>query len=207
MQDIFSSLLLQAGVVTVIILAAIYIYIKSSYTYWTKLGVPISNPIVPFGDFFEQVIKNTSFQSQLTKLYETFDGYRFVGLYGLGKRILLIRDIDLIRNILVKDFSHFHDRGVNVSEKGNPLDQHLFVLAGAKWRNLRVKLTPTFTSGKMKMMFGTLVDCGKELKDVLLKTARKGETIEVKDILARYSTDIIPSCAFGIQCNSEESGR
>jgi cytochrome P450 family 6 len=192
---------MQAGALVAVILATIYIYIKSSYSYWTKLGIPISNPIVPFGDFFEQVIKNSSFQTEINKLYKTFEGYRFVGLYGFGKRILLVRDIDLIRDILVKDFSHFHDRGVNVSKKGNPLDQHLFSLTGAKWRNLRVKLTPTFTSGKMKMMFGTMVQCGKELKDILLQTARKGEAIEIKDILARYATDIIASCAFGIQCN------
>lgn len=201
MPDEFSSFLMQAGALVAIILATIYIYIKSSYSYWTKLGIPISNPIVPFGDFFEQVIKNSSFQKEITKVYKTFEGYRYVGLYGMGKRILLVRDIDLIRDILVKDFSHFHDRGFNVSEKGNPLDQHLFSLTGVKWRNLRVKLTPTFTSGKMKMMFGTMVDCGKELKDILLQTARKGEAIAIKDILARYATDIIASCAFGIQCN------
>jgi cytochrome P450 family 6 len=201
MQEIFSSLLLQAAALTVIVLAAMYCYIKSSYSYWTKLGVPISKPIVPFGDFFEQVIKNSSAQSHLNKLYKQFDRHRFVGLYGFGQRILLVRDIDLIRDILVKDFSHFHDRGVNISEKGNPLDQHLFMLAGAKWRNLRVKLTPTFTSGRMKMMFGTLVECGKELKEVLQEAARIGETIEIKDILARYATDVIASCAFGIQCN------
>jgi cytochrome P450 family 6 len=53
----------------------------------------------------------------------------------------------------------------------------------------------------MKMMFGTLVDCGKQLQACLQKPANKGETIEIKDFLARYSTDIIASCAFGIQCN------
>jgi cytochrome P450 family 6 len=53
----------------------------------------------------------------------------------------------------------------------------------------------------MKMMFQTLVDCGLELGTTLEKSASNGEIIEIKDILARYSTDIISSCAFGIQCN------
>jgi cytochrome P450 family 6 len=51
------------------------------------------------------------------------------------------------------------------------------------------------------MMFQTLVDCGNELGTIIEDTASNEETIEIKDILARYSTDVISSCAFGIQCN------
>jgi cytochrome P450 family 6 len=53
----------------------------------------------------------------------------------------------------------------------------------------------------MKMMFGAVVECGKNLQNCLQKPASNGETIEIKDYLARYSTDVISSCAFGIQCN------
>ena len=53
----------------------------------------------------------------------------------------------------------------------------------------------------MKMMFQILVDCGHELRSILEKSASNEEIIEIKDILARYSTDIIASTAFGIQCN------
>lgn len=201
MLETFGPLLLQAGALTIISLAAIYIYIKSSYSYWTKLGIPILNPTFPFGNFSAVILKSSSFLPEITKLYKAFEGHNLGGLCGLGLNSLLVRDPDLIRDIIVKDFDHFHDRGINVSENGNPLDLHLFMLSGAKWRNLRVKLTPVFTSGKMKMMFGTLVECGKELIAVLQEKARKGETLEVKDILARYTTDVIASCAFGIQCN------
>jgi cytochrome P450 family 6 len=200
-MEIFGSLLLQAGALTTIILAAIYIYIKSSYSYWTKLGIPIYNPVVPFGNFSETFAKNIGLQALLLQFYKAFEGHKLGGLYGLTSKFLLVRDPDLIRDILVKDFDHFHDRGVNMNENDDPLQQHLFALSGAKWRNLRVKLTPTFTSGKMKMMFGTLVNCGKELNTVLREPVRKGESFEVKDVLARFTTDVIASCAFGIQCN------
>jgi cytochrome P450 family 6 len=88
-----------------------------------------------------------------------------------------------------------------MDEELEPLTGHLFVLPGKRWKNLRVKLSPTFTSGKMKMMFQTLVDCGIELGSILEKSASDEEVIEIRDILARYSTDVISSCAFGIQCN------
>jgi cytochrome P450 family 6 len=53
----------------------------------------------------------------------------------------------------------------------------------------------------MKLMFQRSVDCGDELKLCLENFGEKGEVIEVKDILARFSTDVISSCAFGVQCN------
>jgi len=75
-------------------------------------------------------------------------------------------------------------------------------MGGSEWKTLRSKLTPTFTSGKMKMMFPALQECSKELKDLLKEPASRGEVVEMKDIAARFTTDIISSCAFGIQTNS-----
>ncbi|XP_069671899.1 probable cytochrome P450 6a14 isoform X2 [Periplaneta americana] len=73
--------------------------------------------------------------------------------------------------------------------------------SGARWKDLRATLSPIFTSGKMKMMIQTMIDCGKELEKYLEQPARKQEIVEVKDILARFTTDIIASVVFGIQCN------
>ncbi|KAI4459292.1 cytochrome p450 [Holotrichia oblita] len=67
---------------------------------------------------------------------------------------------------------------------------------------MRVKLSPTFTSGKMKYMFKTLLDCGGPMIDHLNGICEKKEEVDIKEILACYTTDIIGSCAFGLECNS-----
>lgn len=65
-----------------------------------------------------------------------------------------------------------------------------------------MKLTPTFTSGKMKMMFPTMLDCGKELAAFLKKPAELEEIVEMKEALSCFTTDTISSCAFGLEINS-----
>lgn len=103
----------------------------------------------------------------------------------LYKPFLIVNDPDLIRNILTKEFTNFHDRGIFYNEEIDPLSGHLFQLPGKKWRNLRVKLTPTFTSGKIKQIFPILKEAGNILEKYLEEEALKGSTIDVKDIFAR----------------------
>jgi len=193
---------IQLGVLsTVIILTAIYVYFRKSFLYWKKRGVPILKPQTPFRDLGYALLTKKSITETINGFYKDSDGHRFGGLYKFSVPLLLLRDPELIKDVLVKDFDKFHSRGIKINEDEETLRSHLFNLSGSRWRNLRVKLTPTFTSGKIKLMFGAMVQCGKELQTCLQKPADNGETIEMKDILARYTTDIIASCAFGIQCN------
>lgn len=115
------------------------------------------------------------------------------------KPIYLPIDPDLLRSILVKDFQHFSDRGIPHDERSNPLSANLFTVDGPLWKMLRTKLTPTFTSGKMRMMFETLLECTGPLLGAL---EGGGSGVDIKELLSRFTVDVIGSCAFGIECNS-----
>jgi cytochrome P450 family 6 len=201
MACLFAALVLEVGVLAVCVLAGVYVYFKVSFNYWKKRNVPYAKPTFPFGNFGDKLFLRGTLGHVFENIYKELDGEEYGGTYALAKPGFIFRDPDIIKNVLVKDFSNFHDRGFFMDEEREPLSGHLFLLPGNRWRNLRVKLSPTFTSGKMKMMFQTLVDCGLELGNILEKSASNEEVIEIKDILARYSTDVISSCAFGIQCN------
>jgi cytochrome P450 family 6 len=199
---LFRTTLLDVSVAVVCLLTVIYIYFKMSFRYWRKRNVPYVEPTSPFGNFADLIFVRKPMGHVFTDLYRKLNGEKYGGIYMFKKPEFIFRDPDIIKNVLVKDFTSFHDRGIFADEEREPLVGHLLFLRGRRWRNLRVQLTPTFTSGKMKIMFQTLADCGQELGRILEESARKEETIEIKDILARYSTDIISSCAFGIESNS-----
>lgn len=59
-----------------------------------------------------------------------------------------------------------------------------------------------FTSGKIKEMFPLIQECSVQLEKYLEKLVEKGEIIECRDIAAKYTTDTIGDCAFGINMNS-----
>ncbi|XP_020281102.1 probable cytochrome P450 6a14 [Pseudomyrmex gracilis] len=199
--------MLLIGLITAIVVAlcSVYIYYKFVvFTFWRKKGVFYIDPVVPAGNVTSLIIGKISVGELFRDIYLKYKDHRAIGTYTFFKPNLVIADLDLVRIVLTKEFASFHDRGFYSNEKVDPLSGHLFLLPGKKWRNLRVKLTPTFTSGKLKQMFEILKECGEEFGKSLEKIAKTGESIEIKEIFARYTTDIIMSAAFGIKSNCME---
>ncbi|KAK7789592.1 hypothetical protein R5R35_009957 [Gryllus longicercus] len=182
------------------------LYFRRRFSYWARRGVPHLQPRFPFGNMRERVLLRQSALDLFHDFYWRLDGRPFGGVYQLTRPALLVRDPQLIKHILVKDFACFQDRGIFVDERLNPLSAHLFNLGGARWRQLRSKLTPTFTSGKMKLMFGCMHECARELALLVRAEAARGRgRVEIKEVLAKFTTDVIGSCAFGLRCNSMRS--
>uniref|UniRef100_A0A336KY81 CSON001397 protein n=1 Tax=Culicoides sonorensis TaxID=179676 RepID=A0A336KY81_CULSO len=183
-----------------ILFGTLVLYIRKQYNYWKDLGIPGPEPKFPFGTFS----RSGNPVLNLQKHYEAFKGKApFCGLINFITPTMLVTDPVLVKNILIRDFQYFNSRGIYYNEKDDPLSAHLFAVDGPKWKGLRTKLTPTFTSGKMKFMFNTIVAVSDQFKNVLAdKVAIKKNTIEMKDLLARFTTDVIGTCAFGLECNS-----
>ncbi|XP_049535741.1 probable cytochrome P450 6a14 [Anopheles darlingi] len=193
--------LVLAGFIFVV--SAAYLYLRSKHNYWKDHGFPYApNPHILFGHAKGQ----TQTKHGLEIHQEWYDYFKKLGVPygGMSQFIapaLVVMDPDLVKTILVKDFNVFHDHGVFVNEKDDPLSAHLFALEGTPWRLLRQKLTPTFTTGRMKQMFGTIWEVGQHLEKFMLQNYRQSE-VEMKDILGRFTTDVIGTCAFGIECNT-----
>ncbi|KAL0110985.1 hypothetical protein PUN28_012780 [Cardiocondyla obscurior] len=86
--------------------------------------------------------------------------------------------------------------------QAEPLSQHLFALRTKIWRPLRMKLSPVFTSGKLKGMISLISECSDHLIQYMERAVNGNEPIECRELTAKYTTDVIGSCAFGINMNA-----
>lgn len=190
--------------VLVSLFVLIYTYFKWSYKYWSAKGVPTLDIKIPFGTVVNKSGKRESPGVKYQKVYNKFKelGHRHGGIYIFTAPFYFPLDPEIIKCVISKDFNHFIDRGLAINEKTDPISAHLITIRGEEWRNMRSKLTPTFSSGKMKMMFPTLVECSRNLQEAVEKICNQNEVLDAKDVLACYTTDVIGSCAFGLDCQS-----
>lgn len=189
---------------SLVLLFVLILYYQYAHAYFRKRGIPTLPPTFPFGNITSIIFRTQSINARIVDIYNALKpkGHAFGGIYFFTVPVFLPISLELIRNILVKDFNHFDDRGIHFDEENDPVSAHLFSLYGEKWKKLRAKLSPAFTAGKIKYMFNTIQECGDIMIEVLEEMMQNDNVIEIKDILARFTTDVIGSCAFGIKCNS-----
>ncbi|KAM7344113.1 uncharacterized protein ACRADG_010945 [Cochliomyia hominivorax] len=175
---------------------------KRNLDYWRTQEIPHEKPKFLSGNL-------SGFRTKyhmgeiVAECYRKFKGSGpFAGFYLAQRPGVVLLDTELIKNVLIRDFNNFIDRGMYYNDKTDPLSGHLFFMDGQKWKSLRNKLSPTFTSGKMKYMYPTLLNVTNDLIKVLKENSESDSIINISDILGRFTCDIIGSCAFGIECNS-----
>lgn len=132
-------------------------------------------------------------------LYSAYPNEDVFGCFELFKPSYFIKNPTLVEQIMIKDFSYFADRMKPLVHIDNPGDASMFLLSGNKWRAVRYKFSPLFTSGKLKYMYSSITQCGKTLIDVMDENV--GKEVEMSEIMCLFAMDVIGSCAYGIEAN------
>lgn len=143
------------GLILILILT-VYFYLKYGYTFWSRCGVPQIPPTMLVGNLGPILRMSKSCAQVIQDIYNhpKAKDSSIVGIYLFHRPALLIRDPELIKRILIRDFNKFCNRYSNSDVLGDPLgSQNLFFLKNPAWKEIRFKLTPFFTSGKLKLMF------------------------------------------------------
>lgn len=194
-------------ILLIIIFFILYNHSLKSLQYWRNKNVPHPKPFPFIGNLLDVITLNFTDGFNLTKLYNQFQT-SFFGIYILNHPYLIIKDPELIRLILIKDFQYFSDRLLFSEEKYDSLAANsTFFLKYPQWKYVRSKLTPPFSITKVRKMLPLMNDVADEMIEHIRDRSKIGP-LDVRDVFTKYALNIIAECAFGIKahCFKTENG-
>lgn len=191
--------------VSLILATVLWLWNKKSNSYFKKLKVPYIPAPLLGGHLKDMILQRKAITDVMVDIYndpatkdEPVVGVRFLHIHGL-----VVKDQELIKRILVKDFNSFQNRRANSDIHSDVIGgSNMFLLKNPEWRGIRNKITPVFTGNKIRQLFTLINGVGEDLSRYLDRTIPSEKVINVKDITALFTTDVIATCAYGVQANS-----
>ncbi|KAI5643961.1 cytochrome p450 domain-containing protein [Phthorimaea operculella] len=186
-------------------LIALYLYGTRSFGYWSARGVPHDPPLPFLGTDAPRYLLLRSVTDCAADVYRRYPDEPYVGYYRGATPELVLRDPDLVRQVIVNDFIFCHPRGLSPDHgTAEPLLRNLFFADGDLWRLLRQRLTPAFSSGKLRAMFPLVAERARRMQTVVNAALGSNgkKVLDARDVMGRFTTDFIGAVGFGLEADS-----
>ncbi|XP_055886970.1 cytochrome P450 3A24-like isoform X1 [Biomphalaria glabrata] len=191
--------LVLAGLAVVVCTVAMVRYMSASYDVLRKMGIE-HPPAKWFLGNFDLSVKHGLFEMQRV-FYNKYKDKKVYGWYNGRRPVMIVRDLDLVKDICVKNFNSFIDRHI-IFEGEPPVHDNLLNLKGDHWRHVRTTVSPTFTSGMIKRMASHIERNAKILLENLEDFKEAKKEVELKEISSCFTLDVIASTGFGLDINT-----
>ncbi|EDW38679.1 GL16246 [Drosophila persimilis] len=181
-----------------------YVWHKRRHSFWKRHGVKEIGPLPILGDTVGFLTGRLPFFDQIRKFHEApgLENEPIIGVYLAYRPALVIRDLDLVKTVMIKKFSYFTNRKLQTDPHDDALGyNNLFFVRSPEWKELRNKISPVFTTGKIKQMYPLMVKIGKNL-EANVGREPKDSIVTIKSLCARFTTDLIATIAFGLDANA-----
>ncbi|GJQ70345.1 hypothetical protein Trydic_g22779 [Trypoxylus dichotomus] len=134
------------------------------------------------------------------EIYNAHKDASYVGYYKIRKPGLIIRDPELVKDVLIKEFHSFEKNDVVVDENVDPIaSKNPFFQYGQQWKTSRSQLSYCFTPGKMKHLFPLIVAVTENMVKYIENEAKLGgNPFDAKKLSSQFTSDNVATCAFGI---------
>nr|AKH03531.1 cytochrome P450 3081C1 [Paracyclopina nana] len=196
--------MILATVAVIFVVALIY-YFSRKFSYFKRHGLPYETGYFPLGstNSWKMMTGSLSFANVVDDIYYKYKDEKCAGYYGpLGDPILVVRDWELSKKVLIKDFDHFVDRRpFAIDEKLDPYFSRMMVMMrGEAWKSMRSIMTPVFTSGRLKNMIPTM---NKIAGQLIGQTRKLGDSpVHTKKLFKDFAMEVIMATGFGVEVNS-----
>lgn len=200
LTSVIESSSLIALTLLVTLTACVFLYFRSVFNYWKDRGIPSVGATGFFKGIKDMLLGNRTIYELQMDTYNLLNGHAYGGFYEFTNPSLMVRDPRLIERILIKDFGYFMNRTAPSNYEDDVITLNLLNANGELWRNLRYRMTPTFSSGKLKGMFEQINRCSDDVIRFIDEISANGDKqIDGKLVTNRFTMNVIATCAFGIE--------
>merc|ERR1711892_218067 len=171
-----------------------YFYVNRKWSYWSRRGVVGPPPEV--SGFGHTIKMFNCVNEPVFEKWEAEYGKQF-GLYLGLNPVLFVADIELVRQINIKQFSKFQIRKQKSGMDtllGQMSADFMTIIEGEKWRRIRNSATPLMSQSNLSELLRVIVAAGK----VTCEAAGVGKQFELKELSADYASKAIMACLTGI---------
>ncbi|CAH2229448.1 cytochrome P450 6B4-like [Pararge aegeria] len=179
-----------------------YIFLFKNQDYWKNRNVPFVKPLPIFGNYKDYLLLKRHVTDVMHEMCQRFPNEPYVGSFYGTDPALIIKDPNLLKLVMSKDFYYFSGREASDHNAKEMLSKHLFFAHGDEWKVLRTNLTPLFSSAKLKNMFYLIKNSSDTLESLMADEVKKSSTIDTRFLLSRYTIDCITACAFGLNSDT-----
>lgn len=142
-------------------ISSLYLWCRHRFSYWQRHGIPYMEPTWLIGNTKDALTLKRHYGLYVSDIYNNprMSREAVVGMYIFHQPALVIRDPDIIKSILIKDFNYFANRNARTDPHVDTLAAYnMFFARDSIWRGIRSKISPVFTSGKVKQMYPLMLD-------------------------------------------------
>lgn len=88
-------------------------------------GIPCLEPVFPLGNM-NGIGTKVHIVERNREIYEAFKkSHKIAGFYSMLRPTIMLLDLDLIKDVLIKDFNNFTDRGIYYHEEADPVSANM----------------------------------------------------------------------------------
>ena len=181
--------------------SCLYLYYAYKFRFFSSRGIPGPSPVPFFGNILDKFHKPwmqlaAQRVEEFGPLYGVFDG---------SKPKLVVKDPELIKKIMVQDFTHFTDRTPTRLE--HPIEQKMMVmLPGDQWATWRKIVTPAFSPQKLKSMEPLMQESIDHLIAEIERRAEGGKAhVDIRLICDNFTLEVIARTGLGVDMNVHQN--
>ncbi|GBP46136.1 Cytochrome P450 6k1 [Eumeta japonica] len=174
--------------------------------FWAERGVPHTPPNPLFGSL--SFLRHENPSVWIRRQIKVHPGPYF-GMWCFWKPALVVQSPELARRVLVKDADVFRNRYLG-SGTSDPIGSlNIFTVNDPLWSALRRRLNAAFTAAKLRAVRPLVAEKTDDLIERIRVNYLDGDnrdTLDLKDLFADYTTDIISTAAFGLEGHATRTG-